>query len=158
MTSIEIERHESPYTNTDLQFPVLAPPPCGGGCSCCCCCCSSSFVIPEAFILNAVSEKNKLSRKELFRKYLLIYGLSFVLYTTIIAVVYFLVPVPNLIAGLCIFGIVGALVINPVVVGILSSNAKQYDTDSKARPLGFYVFLIGLLLVGLFLLGVVGFL
>ena len=74
---------------------------------------------------------------------MLIYGISFVVYNALIVVLFFVLE--GLAIGLSIFGAVGALIINPIVVGVLSDEARQYDTDTKNRPLGLYAFLLGLL-------------
>lgn len=154
METIEIEQLESPYTKMDQRSVILAPPTCCGGCSCCCCCSSSTFVIPEAIILNAVSKRKMVSRSDLYGYYLLIYGAGFVLYVGMIALIYFLTPAEELVVGLCLFGVFGVIIINPIIVGVMSDNAKQYDPDTKPRPLGLYVFLLGLLSVGIcFLIG-----
>ena len=150
MTSVEIKRHESPYANEDNQFPVLAPPPCGGGCSCCCCCSSSSFVIPEGIILMSITRKNPYGRRQVFLKWMLIYGLGFILYGVVIALLYFVLP--YLALGLSFFGVFGTLVANPIVVGLMSDKAKIHDSDNKARPVGLYVFLLGILGVGIYFL------
>lgn len=153
MALIEIERHESPYGNNKQQFPVLAPPPCGGGCSCCCCCSSSSFILPEAIILSAkVNNQDSplSSRRKLFLTWLLIYGLGLVF--MIILTVLLANSNINLELGLAflIIGAVGAVVIDPIILGVLSKKVKEHDPDKRSKPIALYAFLIGVVTVAAF--------
>ena len=152
---IEIERHDSPYSKNHTQSsistaPVVAP---GGGCSsCCCCCCTSTFIIPEAIILNSIIKRSQLTQKEIFKKYLLIYGIGFgiicVLGVSLALTIYDYESLLWALISIGIFGGFGAVIINPAVVSSYCRRAIDYPANKK--PIGLYVFLIGLLTIALY--------
>lgn len=154
MAVIEIERHDSPYSKNHSQSsistaPVVAP---GGGCSCCCCCCcTSTFMIPEAIILNTLTKRSQLTQKEIFKKYLLVYGIGFVIIYglgVILATQAWSGASLGVLIGIGIFSVLGAVIVNPIVVSNYCSRAIDYPEIKK--PIGLYVFLIGLLTTALY--------
>ena len=155
MTAIEIERYESPYSKNNLHSSISSSPvvAAGGGCCCssCCCCCTSSFVIPEALILSTLTKRSQLTKREIFKQYLVIYRIGF----AIIWVVGLIISlkggssgglIPLIVIG--ILGVLGALIVNPLVVGSLCREAK--DSVENKQPFGLFVFLIGLLTIGFY--------
>ena len=161
MVTMEIERYDSPYSKNHSQSsistaPVVAP---GGGCSSsssCSCCCTSTFIIPEAIILNNLTKKSQLSLEEIFKKYSSIYGKGFI----IIYILGVILAAQNrssyesyliyqfdfafwVLVGLGILGVLGGIIINPIVVSSYCRRAIDYPENKK--HIGLSVFLIGLL-------------
>ena len=156
MAAIEIERHESPYSKNNPYSAISTSPvvAAGGGCCCCCCCCcsTSTFILPEAIVFSTLTRGSQLTKQEIFNKYLLIYGIGFVviyvlgmLMTTLgrnlSILLYFMF-------GIGIPGTIGALIINPIVVAISSSRAIDSTVDKQ--PNGFFAFLIGIFTVAFY--------
>ena len=137
MPSIEIDIHESPYANNDNKLLPVLTPPCGGACCSCCCCSSSSFVFPEAIILKVANEKTY-SKLTFTQQVLLIYGVSSLVHIGL-GVLFAILGAETLFSVLAIVGFFGALLINPIYVGVI--NRKQYHNKNG---IGFYVFLLAL--------------
>ena len=160
MMVIEIERHESPYSKNHPHSSISSSHvvAAGGGCcSCCCCCCSTStFVIPEAIILSNLIKKSELTKNEIFKKYLSVYGIGF-------GIIYVLGIILSLFGDMTwdlvflivigVIGVLGALIVNPLVVNFYSRRA--IDSDENTRPIGLFVFLIGLLTITIYSITIV---
>lgn len=151
MTVIEIERHESPYSKNNPHSsisPSHVVAAGGGCCCCCCCCCTSTFIIPEALILSNLTKRSQLTKKEIFQKYLLIYGIGFgIIYIVglIISIVGVFSIALGVLIGIGVLGVLGALIVNPLVVSFYCRRAK--DSVENTQPIGLFVFLLGFLTI-----------
>ena len=137
MESIKIEQYNSPYSKRDLNATNLTSPIIAAGGACCstCCCCTSSFIIPEAIILASTTSKS--TKKEIFKKYQAIYGTGF----AIIFILGLVIALfgqdfdtqTTVLFAIGIPGVAGALLINPIVVGVKCQNAKENISSHERK-------------------------